>query len=146
MWSFYHAQPPPAPHSVNRTLFLFQLAIAVSLAAASVGLATFYREGEVAWQPILQASFIVLLGCVPPLWFSALIKQGPAQVLLVVGWRFGSLLPAILIFRKLEGLERNCFMYAMMACYFVGLSLESWHFIREAQKSQESDGSSDSLG
>lgn len=130
---------------MNRTLILIQLVTAVSLSATSVGLATFYREGDVAWQQILQAGSIALLGCVPPLWFPALIKQGPAQILLVAGWRFGSLLPAIVIFRKLNGLERNCFMYAMMACYFVGLSLESWHFIREAQKSQESDGSSDSL-
>ncbi len=140
MWSLLFV-PAGLPFRLplNRTLISLQLLIAIFLAASIVGLATFYRYGELPLQALLRACLIVLFGCLPPVWISGLFKQGLALPLFATVWRFSSLLPGILILRKTEGLERNCFMYAMLACYLTGLSLESWLFIRETKLSGGSD-------
>lgn len=120
------------PMRVAALLLLSTLA-----AALAVGVATFYHYGVLSIFELCCAYGIVAFGCIPPLWFSKAI-QGPAKQLAVVGWRFSSLLPALLMIRSLDSIERICFLYGLVACYFVGLSLESWHFIREASEFKES--------
>ncbi len=111
--------------------------MAVGTTAIAGLLATFSRYQQWFPQLCLTAAVIALFGCLPPLWFSRWFQQGAAAQLAVVAWRFASLMPALVVLRRLEGPERNCFMYTMLACYFVALSLESWLLIRDAQRQQQ---------
>jgi len=100
--------------------------------------ATFSRFGPLAAMPTLAAVAIILVACLPPLAFSKLLSIGPACQLVIIGWRFGILLPALLLLRYWDGDERKCFLVALMACYFVALPLESWLLIRDLRQSSES--------
>lgn len=114
-------------------------AIALSVLICFVGycvhIATLRRAGGFLESPSLIAIGLTLAGYLPPLWISTWNHLGAARQIAVVLWRFGLLLPALLLAKQWEGVERNCFLYTMLACYFVALPLESWLLVRDVKRS-----------
>lgn len=108
--------------------------LAICFAGLLAALATLCRAEPGSLTPAALATLVALAGFLPPLWFSLLISNGSACQLAVVAWRFGVLLPALMGIHGWEGEERKFFLQAFLACYFIGLPLESWLLIREARK------------
>lgn len=111
---------------------------AVGLAGGVSYLATFSRVGPLSPVPATSAVAVTLLGCLPALWLSRLLFNGVARQLAVVMLRLGILLPSLALLRFWEGDERNCFLTALLACYFVALPLESWLLIQDLRRSEKS--------
>ena len=105
--------------------------IAIGLVAY---LATFRLIGGGSISTAMTAIAMMLLAFLPPLWFSPRIEQKTLLPLIVFAWRFAFLLPALGMATRLQADERICFAAVLLACYFVGLPLESWLLIREAKR------------
>ncbi len=99
-------------------------------------LATLSHAEPVAASHWLLASGLVLFAYLPALWISRLISNAAVKPLVVFGWRFSVLLPALAFTTRLSGDEINCFVAVLLACYLVALPLESWLLIREANRSE----------
>lgn len=115
------------------------LAGAIAISGAIAHLATFGHVQGLANSPAFAAIVLTWYGCLPPLWFSSWIRNDSARPLVVVLWRFSILIPALWMAKSWEGLERNCFLHALLACYLVALPLESWLLIRDVQRSDSKE-------
>ncbi|MCR9295951.1 MAG: hypothetical protein NXI32_24820 [bacterium] len=110
------------------------LAIATAATGAAIYIATFRHSDPSVLTIALFAIGLAWLAMLPPLWVSSLISQNAIRPLAVFAWRFAILLPALGAVTRMQGDERNCFLSVLLACYFVGLPLESWLLIREAHR------------
>lgn len=104
--------------------------LAVALAGLSVGVATFNHVGPVAILPSTTAAVLVILGFIPATWIARYGSLGPGRHLLATGLHLGILLPAIVFLDHWQADQRKCFVLALLACYFVALSLESLRWIQ----------------
>ncbi|MFK7737593.1 MAG: hypothetical protein AB8B50_16275 [Pirellulaceae bacterium] len=115
---------------MRKALLLGLVIVATGTLAYLLNVATFSRAPGLGIRTAIIATAITLFGTVPPLLFSQRLSLGIATPLALFAWRFGMLLPAALMLKRLEGPERNCFVIVLLACYFVALVLESGLFIR----------------
>ncbi|MFN3190522.1 MAG: hypothetical protein ACE361_08365 [Aureliella sp.] len=104
--------------------------------------ATLSRDATENAQPAFYAVILSLFGSLPAFWLARMISLEIARPLVVTGWRFGMLLPAILLHRELEPVQRNYFIIALLACYFVALLLESWLLVRDTRARPANSSSS----
>lgn len=103
---------------------------AVTLLAAVIAVATFGHGVETKLKCGALAFAFTSLGLTPPLVIQKLFSHGAARQLVVVLWRFPVLLLAAWTIRYVDVEERNCFITALLACYFISLTLESWLLVR----------------
>jgi hypothetical protein len=118
-------------------LSLALLSIAIAAAGVASAIATFnhgYRD--VVW-PSLVATIGTWLAVAPGQWVTRLVSNGPAKQLAIVVWRLMILLPCLVIGGAWDGDARKCFFITLLACYFVGLPLESWLLIRDVRRQRE---------
>ena len=117
-----------------QTRSTFILAAAIAVAGLLVYVATLRRVGDSCAQSATLACGLTLMAYLPPLWFSRWISRSAVRPLAISLWRIGVLLPVLMAATQLRGDQRNCFLYVLLACYFVALPLESWLLIREANR------------
>ena len=113
------------------------ITLLVCLAGGLSYLATISHGTSHAAAPAAMATAATLFGILPPLCFGRLLPNGAANQLAVVAWRLAIMLPALAIAWRFDGAQRNCFLMTLMACYFVGLPLESWLLIRDVRQPRE---------
>ena len=111
----------------NALLLLF----AVVLVASISYIATISHADSP--RPTIMAGAITLFGVIPPLYLGQALPNAAARQLAVVAWRMAIMLPSVIVATRFEDHERNCFLTALLACYFVALVLESWLLIRGAE-------------
>lgn len=109
--------------------------IALSVIAAGIisGIATFSHAAGQGPALALMAVAFSIAATIPAYWFSQAITNGAVKQLSVVLWRIGWLLPPLWFMSQLEGSPKSAFMMCLLACYFVGLTVESAMLIRDAR-------------
>ena len=113
------------------------LSVAIAAAGVASAIATFNHGYHAAWWPSLVATVGTWLGVAPGLWVAGRVSNGPAKQLAIVVWRLMILLPCLVIGNTWDGDARKCFFITLLACYFVGLPLESWLLIRDVRRQRE---------
>ena len=95
-------------------------------------IATYGRTGQWTAMPMLLAA---MAGCatIQPsvLWRNLVLTKGLGHLLAIL-WRLPVACLSILLMLKFQGEQRICFVWALMTCYFVTLTLESWLQTRQA--------------
>lgn len=118
-------------HMLRNSLLLLA---AICTAGFIYYLATFSHGPANSSSLVVGAVCVSAMGCAPPLWLSLWISQGPPLQLAVIVLRLGVLMPAVGLSSGMEVAERNYFLAALLACYFVALPLESWLLIRDVRR------------
>ncbi len=120
-------------------------ALVVSAAIVGAGvislLATISHGWEQVIRPVAIATSATLFGLVPPLLISKMMRNVAAKQLLVVAWRLGIMLLALLLATRFLDEERKWYLNTLLACYFVALPLESWLLIVDARRPLKNDSS-----
>jgi hypothetical protein len=108
---------------------------ASSLAAVVGGLlVTNGRSVALMWPPIVVAAVASLVTILPSVIWRNLILHKGIRHLVAIGWRLPMSFASLLLLVCWEGLQRKCFLWALVTCYFVSLTLESWLQIRQANR------------
>lgn len=115
--------------STSRDLLL--LAAAIMAAGA---MAFWLQDSEASGLRVVAAVLWTMAACLPPFWFPFFGLKDASFQLGVTAWRLGTSLLAVAFSRVLLEGERNYYLTALMACYFVALPLESWLLIRNARR------------
>lgn len=114
--------------------------ITASLLAAFAGgfLATNGRIEPVYLWPITVAALGNLCSLLPAVVIRNHFFRWTFRHLMALAWRFPIALSSLLLIPVWDGLERKCFLWALLTCYFVTLPLESWLQIRRCGESNAS--------
>jgi hypothetical protein len=138
--------PSDAPNRRLQPARPLRNALIVSLAIMATGtvslLATISHGWEQVFRPVATATGVTLFGLVPPLLMSKMMQNAAAKQLLVVAWRLGIMLPALVLATRFLEEERKWYLNSLLACYFVALPLESWLLIVDAKRPLKNDSSS----
>ena len=125
-------------NEASRTKFAGSLlahTLASSLASIAGGLlVTNGRSVASLWQPIVVAAIASLVTILPSVVWRNLILHKGIRHLVAIGWRLPMSFASLLLLVCWEGLQRKCFLWALVTCYFVSLTLESWLQIRQANR------------
>ena len=122
----------PSSRSISVKAGLLTLAIGVAGVISCV--ATFsHAEPRLAELAFMAFAFSVA-ATVPAYWFSQAIINGAVKQLAIVLWRIGWLLPPLWFMTRLEGSAKSVFIMVLLACYFVGLTVESAMLISDARR------------
>ena len=117
---------------------LLLLAALLGLTVGCVHIATLCRVGSVHWFPGVFAGCLNFIAFVIPSWIATSFRNGSARQLTISAFRIATLLPSIGFASWWAGAERNYFLTALLACYFVALPVESWLLIREVRRDERS--------
>lgn len=129
------SSPSDSATQTRKTLLRSGVILVAILAAGGLSfVATFsHAASDRLFQTLMAASFSVA-ATVPAYWFSQAISNGAVKQLGVVLWRVGWLLPPLWFMSQLEGSSKSVFVLGLMACYFVGLTVESAMLIADARR------------
>jgi hypothetical protein len=82
--------------------------------------------------PIMVAAIASWITILPSVIWRNLILHKGIRHLVAIAWRLPISFAMLLLFVCWEGLQRKCFLWALLTCYFVSLTLESWLQTRQA--------------
>lgn len=129
----------------DTAVFLRQsLAIFVAIVLAAVLGAVIATNGRIELLCLRSASAAAaccLVVFIPAIAVGNWHFFGANRFLASLAWRFPTSLASILAAGGFVGVPRNCFVAALLTCYFVGLLLESWLQIRQCRRSDSRPGS-----
>jgi hypothetical protein len=108
------------------------LGAVVGCVACLVYVATFDHAPPSAARLCAGAGAWTAVATIAPIWLESLIINGGAFQLAVLSWRLVTMLGGLLIAQTFAVEARNCFLTALMVCYFVALPLESHLLARNA--------------
>lgn len=117
----------------------------VTLSVAAIGcfsgglIATNGRISGSIWSPIIVAWFATLAALIPSIILRNVVIHNGIRHLAAIAWRFPIALLTTLLSSLFEGEQRNCFLMALVTCYLITLTLESWLQIRQVQTQQSLD-------
>jgi hypothetical protein len=100
---------------------------------------TIATNGRSLWLPIVGAWLASILVIVPSVVLRNLILHKGIRHLAAIAWRMPMAMAMVLLAALFEDEQRNCYLWALVTCYFITLTLESWLQIRQANIIQNSN-------